>query len=169
LFPGEKRLLVAALAGGIVLFVGGALFAFVVMLPMSLPFLFDLFGTLEPMITAQNYFGFVFSMVLGFGLAFELPVVIVLLSAAGLVTPQMLHRFRRHAVVLILALAAFLTPGGDVMSTIALSLPLYALYELSVLIAHVISRRRKAGDGSVALILAPLLVLSHRRIVRAAH
>ena len=169
LFPKEKRLLVAALGGGILLFVAGAVFAFVVVLPMSLPFLFDLFGTLEPLITAQNYFGFVFSTVLSFGLAFELPVVILLLAAAGLVTPQLLHRFRRHAVVLIVALAALLTPGGDVMSTIALSLPLYALYEVSVLVAHVIWRRRKAGDGSVAMLLAPLLLVSGRRTVRAAH
>ena len=87
LYVRERRLLIAALFGGIVLFVIGAAFAWFVMLPMSLPWLFTMFGrALEPMITAENYFGFVFSMVLSFGLAFELPVVILLLAAAGLVT-----------------------------------------------------------------------------------
>ncbi|MEO8561659.1 MAG: twin-arginine translocase subunit TatC [bacterium] len=169
LYRREKRLLVAALVGGIALFVTGALFAFLVMLPMSLPWLFNFLGSLETLITAENYFGFVFGMVLTFGLAFELPVVVLLLAAAGLVTPQMLRRFRRHAVVLIVGLSAFLSPGDAVMSTIALSVPLYALYEASVLVAWVIWRRRKAGDGTVALLLAPLLILSHRRTIRVAH
>ena len=75
---------VAALGGGVGLFAMGALFAYLVMLPMSLPWLFALFGTaLEPMISAENDFGFVFDMVLSFGLAFELPVVVLLLAATA--------------------------------------------------------------------------------------
>ena len=101
------------------------------------------------MITAENYYGFVFSMVLSFGLAFELPVVILLLAAAGLVTPQLLNRYRRHAIVLIVTLSAFLTPGDFVSSTIAMAVPLYLLYELSVLVAYIIWRNRAALPGSL--------------------
>jgi sec-independent protein translocase protein TatC len=159
LYAREKRLLKAALAGGIVLFIAGAAFAYCVMLPMSLPWLFSLFGTaLEPMITAENYFGFVFSMVLSFGLAFELPVVVLLLAAAGLVTPQMLSKYRRHALVLIVTLSAFLTPGDFVWSTLALSVPLYCLYELSEAVSFVVWRKRAARD-TVSILLAPLIAL----------
>jgi sec-independent protein translocase protein TatC len=165
LYRGEKRLLIAALAGGIVLFVTGALFAFVVVLPMSLPWLFDLFGTaLGPMITAESYFGFVFSMVITFGLAFELPVVVLLLAAAGLVTPRFLNRYRRHAVVIIVAASAILTPGDYVWSTILLSVPLYLLYELSVLATYVIWRNRPVARESVAILLAPLLLLRRNAV-----
>jgi sec-independent protein translocase protein TatC len=114
------------------------------------------------MITAENYFGFVFGMVLSFGAAFELPVVVLLLTAAGLVTPQFLSRYRRHAIVLIVTAGAFLTPGDYVWSTVALAVPLYLLYELSVLVARVIWRRRRSGDDTIAILLAPLLLL-HRR------
>jgi sec-independent protein translocase protein TatC len=166
LYARERRLLVAALLGGIVLFVMGAVFAYFVMLPMSLPWLFTMFGhALEPMITAENYFGFVFSMVLSFGLAFELPVVILLLAAAGLVTPRMLNRYRRHAVVLIVVFSAFLTPGDFVWSTIAMAVPLYLLFELSVLAARAMYRNRTRQTETVAAVLAPVLAL--RALLRA--
>jgi sec-independent protein translocase protein TatC len=159
LYPRERSLLIAALVGGMLLFAAGALFAYWVVLPMSLPWLFGFFGTaLDPMITAESYFGFVFGLVLSFVLAFELPVVVLLLAAAGLVKPELLTKVRRHAIVVIVSAAAFLTPGGDPMSTIALALPLYVLYELSVLVARVIWRHR-AKDASVAILLAPLVLL----------
>jgi len=160
LYVRERQLLLAALLGGVVLFVIGAAFAYFVMLPMSLPWLFTMFGrALEPMITAENYFGFVFSMVLSFGLAFELPIVILLLAAAGLVTPRMLNRYRRHAVVLIVLLSAFLTPGDFVWSTLAMAVPLYLLYELSALASYAIWHNRSRQTDTVAALIAPILAL----------
>lgn len=162
LHASERRIVAAALSGGVALFALGASFAFGVMLPMSLPWLFGFFGSaLEPMITAENYFGFVFSLVLSFGLAFELPVVVLVLAAAGLVTPQFLNTYRRHAYVLIVAASAFLTPGDFVWSTIALAVPLTLLYELSVLAAHVVAKRRAVNAEDVAIVLAPLLAIRH--------
>jgi sec-independent protein translocase protein TatC len=164
LYRREKKLLIVALTGGIVLFAAGAAFAYGIVLPLSLPWLFNLFGTaLEPMITAENYFGFVFSLVLSFGLAFELPVLILLLAAAGLVSPQMLSRYRRHAIVLIVTAGAFLTPGDFVWSTLALAVPLYLLYELSVVVAYLIWRQKRPEDQLLLLLLAPVLVWRHRR------
>jgi sec-independent protein translocase protein TatC len=162
LYPRERSLLIAALVGGVALFAAGALFAYAVVIPLSLPWLFQFFGTtIDPMITAENYFGFVFSTVLTFGVAFELPVVVLLLAAAGLVTPTFLRRYRRHVLLLIVVAGAFLTPGSDVTTTLALAGPLYLLYELSVLVAGVIWRRRKRGDAA-AILLAPLLLLRRR-------
>jgi sec-independent protein translocase protein TatC len=164
LFAREKRLLVAALVGGAILFCAGAAFAYLVVLPLSLPWLFDLFGNaLEPMITAENYFGFVLSLVVSFGLAFELPVVVLLLAAARLVSPQFLSRYRRHAIVLIVTAGALLTPGDFVWSTLALAVPLYLLYELSVAVAYVIWRDRPPRGVSLAILFAPLLVWRYRR------
>lgn len=105
LYARERRFVMAALGGGVALFGTGAVFAYAVMLPLSLPWLFGMFGTaFEPMITGENYFGFVFGMILSFGLAFELPVLVLLLAAVGLVTPQFLRKYRRHAIVLIVVL-----------------------------------------------------------------
>lgn len=170
LYPREKRLLGAALAGGVLLFAGGASFAYFVILPITIPFLLGMFGetALDPMITGENYFGFLFSTVVSFGVAFELPVVVLLLSAAGLVTPQFLSKYRRHAFAFILVASAFLTPGDYVMGTLAMSVPLYLLYELSVLVARVIWRRRNSADAPVIILLAPLLLWANRRKLRAA-
>jgi sec-independent protein translocase protein TatC len=169
LYRREKRLLVGALSAGLVLFACGAAFAFLVVLPMSLPFLFHLFGdALEPMITAESWFGYVFGLVITFGIAFELPVVVLVLAAARLVTPAFLRRYRRHAVVAILVVGALLTPGGDVTPTIALALPLYLLYELSVVVAQLIWRYKPIDSESAALLVAPWLVYRARRVSRYA-
>jgi sec-independent protein translocase protein TatC len=96
-----------------------------------------------PLITAESYFSFVFSMVLTFGLSFELPIVVLALSALGIVTPQLLARYRRHAIVLIVIAGAFLTPGDLIWTTVALAGPLYALYELSVAASFVIYKRKQ--------------------------
>jgi sec-independent protein translocase protein TatC len=82
-------------------------------------------------------------MVLTFGVSFELPIVVLALAALGIVTPQFLSKYRRHAIVLIVIIGAFLTPGDLVWTTIALAIPLYALYELSVIAAYVIYRRKQ--------------------------
>ena len=88
------------------------------------------------MITAQGYFGFAVSMSLAFGAVFELPILIVALTALGLVTPRFLARFRRHAAVLCIVVSAFITPGGDPMSLLIMTGPLYLLYEFGVLLAR---------------------------------
>jgi sec-independent protein translocase protein TatC len=144
LHPHEKRVGLGVLFAGLVLFIAGAALAFIVVIPLALPWLLD-FGTsiMEPLITAEEYFGFVFAMVLTFGVSFELPIVVLALSALGIVTPQFLSKYRRHAVVIIVIIGAFLTPGDLVWTTIALAVPLYLLYELSVAASWVIYRRKQ--------------------------
>src|SRR5436190_12599658 len=140
----EKRVGMGVLFAGTVLFTAGASLAFFVVVPLALPWLFE-FGTtmMVPLITAESYFSFVFSMVLTFGISFELPIVVLALSALGIVTPQLLSRYRRHAIVLIVIAGAFLTPGDLIWTTVALAVPLYRLYELSVAASFVIYKRKQ--------------------------
>jgi sec-independent protein translocase protein TatC len=81
--------------------------------------------------------------VLTFGLSFELPIVILALSALGIVTPALLSRYRRHAIVAIIVIGAFLTPGDLIWTTMWLAVPLYLLYEISIAVSWVIYRRRE--------------------------
>jgi sec-independent protein translocase protein TatC len=142
--PHEKRVGLGVLFSGLVLFASGAALAYFVVVPLALPWLFSFAGpSLVPLITAEDYFSFIFAMVLTFGVSFELPIVILALAALGIVTPAFLTKYRRHAIVLIVIIGAFLTPGDMVWTTIALSVPLYGLYELSVLAAYVIHRRKQ--------------------------
>lgn len=144
LHPHEKRVGLGVLFAGLLLFIAGAALAFMIVIPLALPWLLD-FGTatMIPLITAEEYFGFVFAMVLTFGVSFELPIVILALSALGIVTPQFLSHYRRHAIVIIVIIGAFLTPGDLVWTTIALAVPLYMLYELSVAASYVIYKRKQ--------------------------
>ena len=140
----EKRVGIGVLFAGTILFAAGVSLAFFVVVPLALPWLFD-FGTtmMIPLITAEEYFSFVFTMVLTFGVSFELPIVVLALSALGIVTPQLLSKYRRHAVVMIVIAGAFLTPGDLIWTTIALAVPLYGLYELSVAASFIIYKRKQ--------------------------
>jgi sec-independent protein translocase protein TatC len=145
----EKRIGIGVLFSGVFLFVAGAALAYFVVVPLALPWLFGFAGpSLVPLITAEDYFSFIFAMVLTFGLSFELPIVVLALAALGIVTPQLLSKYRRHAVVVIVIIGAFLTPGDMVWTTIALAVPLYLLYELSVLAAYMIYRRRQKKNNA---------------------
>jgi sec-independent protein translocase protein TatC len=99
------------------------------------------------MITASEYFDFTVSLSLVLGAVFELPIAVLALTALGIVTPEFLNKFRRHAVVVCLVGAAFITPGQDPFSLMAIAIPLYLLYELSVVGSVVVHRRRLRRDA----------------------
>ena len=143
LYPHEKRMVVPVLIGATALFCLGVALSFYIVLPFTLGFLLQFQATsLEPMITASEYFGFAISMSLAFGLVFELPILILALTALGIVTPAFLNKYRRHATVLCIVVAAFVTPGADPTSLFALAVPLYLLFELSVVLSTYVHRRR---------------------------
>lgn len=151
LYRHEKKVVIPVLIAGTVLFMCGVALCFYVILPLTLGVLLGIQSDyIEPMITVQEYFDFAITFCLGMGAVFELPIVIVALTALGVVTPAFLSRFRRHAVVLCLVGAAFITPGADPFSLFALAVPLYLLYEVSVAASYVVHRRRQrrlAADG----------------------
>ncbi|WP_353269499.1 twin-arginine translocase subunit TatC, partial [Gemmatimonas sp.] len=143
LYQHEKKIVIPALVGAAMLFLMGMALAFEYVIPVTLAF-FSSFQSdvVEIMPTVKDYMGFVISMCLAFGAVFELPVVIALLSAMGLVQPQLLAKFRRHAAVGCLVAAAIITPGSDPTSLLLLTIPLYALYEVSITLSRIITRRR---------------------------
>ena len=143
----EKRVVIPVILGAVLLFVAGVALAWFWVLPMCLKFLMTFqVESLDPMISASGYFGFVTTLALTFGAAFELPVLILALAALGLVTPQFLSRFRPYAFVLSFLLSAFVTPGDIFLATLALTAPLYLLYELSVLLTVIIFRKRARSE-----------------------
>ena len=148
----EKRLVIPCFAGALVLFLSGVSLAYFGVLPLALPWLMS-FSTasLEPMITVHEYFDFAMTMSLAFGVAFELPIVILALTALGILTPAHLNKYRRHAIVACVFIGAFLTPGDLVWTTIAMAVPLYFLYELSVVLATVVHKRRLRREAASAI------------------
>lgn len=142
----EKKVVIPVIGGAVALFAGGVAMAYFFVLPMILKFLMTFqAASLEPMITASGYFGMVMTLALTFGAAFELPVLIFALAALGLVTPTMLSRFRPYAFVLAFVGSAIVTPGDIFLATLALTVPLYFLYEISVILAKIVFRKRQAA------------------------
>ena len=156
LYAHEKKVVVAVLVFAAALFLAGASLAFFIVLPYSLAFLLQFqSAAFDNMITASGYFGFAFSMSLALGAAFELPIIVLALTALGLVTPRLLHRLRRHAIVFCIVASAFITPGGDPFSLAALAVPLYFLYELSVVLSAALYRRKQRKAAASGELGAP--------------
>ncbi len=140
----EKRIAVPIIVGAVALFLCGCALAWYFVLPMTLKFLTSVGdGAFDSMITGSEYFGFVSSMVLAMGAVFELPIAVLILSAIGLVTPQFLSKFRRHAVIGSYVAAAIITPGDLFVTSVALMVPLYLLYELSIGLSYIVYRKRQ--------------------------
>jgi sec-independent protein translocase protein TatC len=139
----ERRIVVPALYLGLILFALGVGMAYLI-LPISLNVLLTQFASdyVFNLIQASLYLGFVVKFLLAFGVLFELPVVVLILSAFGLVTPQFLREKRRHAIVGVTVLAAFLTPGDVVLITVGMMAPLIVLYEFSIFLSALVTKRR---------------------------
>jgi sec-independent protein translocase protein TatC len=143
LLPAEKKWVLPFALVTAVFFLLGVLFAFYAVTPPALGFLLgqatDFF---RPMLSMNEYISFLSAMLLAFGAAFDLPVVIVALVWTGLVSARTLNRYHRHAIVLIFVGAAILTPP-DAASMLLLALPLCLLFELSLAGAWTVERLRK--------------------------
>lgn len=151
LYRHEKRVVVPLLIGAVALFAGGAAMAYFVILPVTLRFLLTFqAGSLTPMITAADYFGFATTMALALGALFELPILIVGLTALGFVRPWMLARWRKHAFVLCFIVAAVISPGDFIGTTVLMAAPLYILYEVSIVLSALVHRRQMRRQASIA-------------------
>ncbi len=146
LYRQERKVVTPLLLATTVLFYTGVVFAFLVVIPQVISFLMS-FGTevMEPLIGVGPYFSFVARLCLAFGLVFELPLLVFVLSAVGVVNPRMLLRTWRFAVVIIFLMAAVLTPP-DVVSQVMMAGPVLLLYFGSVLVSLVVTRRRGKQD-----------------------
>ena len=147
LYSKEKRAFLPFLLMTPVLFTAGAALAYYVAMPIALKYLLGFGGNVggvqqEALPGVGNYLSFVMKFMFGFGLSFLLPVLLMLLEAAGIVTRAQLKKGRRYAIVAIVAVAAVLTPP-DIMSQVLLAVPLYLLYEFSIIAIWFTERKRQ--------------------------
>lgn len=130
------------------LFFLGVLFSFYVIAPISIQFLYNyqIADTIQNNFTLESHIGLVTNMLLGISILFELPVLIFFLTKIGLVTPEFLKKYRKHALVVVLILAAIITPP-DVASQIIVAIPILILYEISIRVSkRVIKKQQKENS-----------------------
>jgi sec-independent protein translocase protein TatC len=145
----ERKVIMPVLSFAAVLFLAGVAMASVIFVPMSAKMMVLMQSdSLAPMITAQGYFGTMFFICLAFGALFELPILILVLTALGLVTPSGLSKFRRHMLVISLIVCEIITPGDFIVTTLMLWIPVYGLYELSIIVSWFMHRRRLKREAA---------------------
>lgn len=141
LYPQERKYVYILLPISVLLFVTGVLFAYFGILRLVLNFFIYIAGSnLETMFKVDQYVSFVMAFTIPFGLVFELPVVMFFLTKLGIVNYQMLAKNRKYALLIIVILAAALTPGPDPVSQMFMAVPVYLLYEISIWISKFAKR-----------------------------
>lgn len=123
-------------------FICGIVFGYFLMLPITLKFAAG-FGTvtIANNFALDEYLSIVLSIILGAGLVFELPMLSFFLSKIGILTPKLMRKYRRHSIVVIIILAAFLSPGTDPVSQVMLAVPLVLLYEISIIVSKIFQKK----------------------------
>lgn len=138
---GERRLLFTLFPLSVALFAAGIVFAYFTVFPLAVRFLLVMVTEgLQPMITVRDYLSFVLAFFIPFGLVFQLPLVAFVLTRMGLVTPGLLAKKRKYALLVNFILAAVLTPGSDVISQLMMAMPMMLLYELSIVVSSLVYR-----------------------------
>jgi sec-independent protein translocase protein TatC len=158
LYRKEKRMALVVTIATAGCFVGGAVFGYVLISKPALTFLFGLSqsvtGTLpfkiEPMVKMEELVGFMLAMLLGTGVAFELPVVLAVLGWLGLVTARSLWKFNKYALILSAVVGGILTPGPDVLSQMLMAGPLFGLFQVSIVVVWLIERARRKKLEAIA-------------------
>jgi sec-independent protein translocase protein TatC len=154
LYAKEKKALLPFLLLTPIFFIGGAAFAYYVAMPWALHFLLSFEGEVggvqqEALPGVGNYLSFCTRFLFGFGVAFLLPILLMILERAGLVTREQLVKSRRYAIVASAAVSAVLTPP-DAVSMLLLMVPLYALYECAILAIRITHWRRGRKEAAAA-------------------
>lgn len=146
----ERRYVLISIVGGTAFFIAGVVFSYLVVLPMVLSFFINMrINAVEPVMSVGSYIGFISTSLLSFGLVFEMPMLVLLLSQFGLVTSEFLQKNTKYIVFGIVVVAAIITPP-DVISQILLVGPMLVLFEISVLLAKLTERGRKKRMAQVS-------------------
>jgi len=125
------------------LFLVGALFCFLLVLPFAMGFLLTYkTGSMTPMLSVGNYVDFCLKFILAFGAVFELPIIIVLLTRMGIVTPKTLAKNRKYAMLIAFIVAAILTPTPDAFNQTLMAVPIIVLYEVGILVSRLFVRKK---------------------------
>lgn len=142
----EKKASTGFIISASFLFITGVLFSYYIIIPLTINFLgnYQVSKMVENNFTMDSYISTVTTLTLAAGIVFELPVIVYFLTKFGLVTPQFMRKYRKHAVVVILVVAAVITPSPDITSQMLVAFPLYFLYEASIFVSgYVIKQQRK--------------------------
>lgn len=147
--PAERRLLRPAAIAAVLLFAGGAAFCYALVLPLMLRFTMGFqAGSLEQSVVIGEYLKIVLRLMLAFGTAFQLPIVVLIGTLLGLVTPSWLASKRRHAIAVIVVVSAIITPP-DLTSQLLLAVPVWVLYELSIILSRAVLARRASAAAAL--------------------
>ncbi|WP_207534957.1 twin-arginine translocase subunit TatC [Desertivirga arenae] len=130
------------------LFAIGIMFGYYVIAPLSVNFLanYRISPEIDNTITIDSYLSSVATLTIGAGITFELPIIIFILSKLGIMTPAFMRSSRRYATVLILIIAAIVTPTPDMLTMLTVSFPLFLLYEISILVSARVERKRQKAE-----------------------
>ena len=143
--PSERKVSRGAVFYVTFLFLSGVLFGYYIVSPLAINFLanFQLDPRIKNQFDITSYVGLISVLTLACGLTFQLPVVAFVLSRIGFLNPRFMREYRRHAFVVILILAAVITPSPDVLSQVLVAMPLTLLYEISILVSAWVERTKK--------------------------
>jgi sec-independent protein translocase protein TatC len=136
LYPNEKRHIGAIFSSASFLFYAGVAVAYLIIFPLTVRFLgsYEISSLVPNQISVQSYLGTLYILIFSMGIMFEMPILAYLLSKTGLIHKQMLKSVRSYALVVLLIIAAFITPTTDPFTLIIVVLPLYLLYEVSIIV-----------------------------------
>lgn len=148
LYAHEKRVVLPFSFAAGILFSAGACFGFFVIFPMTFRFLYQLEGNLfTNLVSMQSYFSLCATLLIAFGVVFELPLLMMGLSLVGLVRPRWYRRYRRLMYLAMLVFSAVVTPTTDPVTFIAMGGPMILLYEIGILLSAAVYRRREQEFG----------------------
>lgn len=146
LYQKEKRFVIPFMAATVSLFLAGAAFGYLFVLPGALKILIVGFGNrFNPMVTIEEYTGFFLSVILGLGISFELPILIFFLALFGIVSPQFLWKNIRYAILAVFLVAAIITPSPDPWTMCIYAIPMLALYMIGIAVAWWVHPSRRAA------------------------
>jgi len=138
----ERKYIKSIVFFSTICFLCGIAFAYFVMIPFALKFAVQ-FGSeaIKNEFAINEYLSIILSILIGAGIVFELPMISFFLTKIGILSPEFMRKYRRHAIVVIFILAAVLTPGTDPVSQVILAIPLFLLYEISILISKYAAKK----------------------------
>ena len=142
LYQNEKKYIIPFVVSSTILFIGGALFGYFIVFPFGFEFFLGFDETLRAFPSVKQYFSFASTLLLVFGIVFELPVVIFFLTKMGIVTPAFLKKKRKYAILLAFVIAAILTPP-DPATQCMMAVPLIFLYEVGIIVSRLAVKKKK--------------------------
>ncbi|WP_207642848.1 twin-arginine translocase subunit TatC [Clostridium polynesiense] len=145
----EKRYIFLSLMGGSLLFLIGVTFAYKVVIPFTLEFFSNMnIDEVKPMISFQSYIGFITTLILCFGIVFELPILMILLTQFGILKVRFLKKNRKYIILIVFIIAAIITPP-DIISQVLIAGPMLLLFEFGVVLSKIIEKKKNRGNTAL--------------------